>query len=129
MNTTDLRVFSIYGNQVRKVQASVLRRLGALNGVERYVFLASLLLTLLMVAIPAVYGMNDRGWGFSGLTGIFIFLAVLPFFYNYLFKIAGRLELSVSLLGGYSYLVPSILIGICGILIDIIIAVRGKAKS
>jgi hypothetical protein len=82
-----------------------------------------------MISIPLSYGMNDKGWAFSGITGVFFILAILPFFYNYAFLLLGRFESRISIMGRYSYLFPSTVFGVCGILLDLIVKARGRAKS
>jgi hypothetical protein len=127
-HTTDLPLFRMYGTRIGSIQRAVLRRMEPLNRMDRYVFLGSLLLTLLMVSIPSVFGMNDRGWGFSGIVGIFIVLGLLPFFYNFLFRISGRFETRLGAMGKYSYLVPVLICGALGILIDLIVASRSRSR-
>jgi len=128
-NTTDLQIFRVYGTQIRGVQRAILKRMESLGQRDQYIFLGSLLLTLLMVTIPVVYGMNDRGWGFSGIIGIFLVLAVLPFFYNFVFRMTGRFGTRVSAIGRYYYLMPALVIGLCGIVIDLIVAARSRVKG
>jgi hypothetical protein len=127
-NITDLPLFRTYGTRIGTIRRAVLRRLGPLNRMDRYIFLGSLLLTLLMVSIPSVFAMNDRGWGFSGIVGIFVVLALLPFFYSFLFRMTGRLETRLVSMGRYSYLVPALLCGALGILIDFIVASRSRSR-
>jgi hypothetical protein len=126
-NTTGLRMFRVYGNQIGRVRSAIRNRTGPLGQTDRYIFLGSLYITLLMVSIPLVYGLNDSGWTFSGIIGVFLVLAVLPFFYRYIFWIADRLEPRLAVMGKFSYLVPSIIFGLCGILLDLIVAARERS--
>ena len=102
---------------------------GSLTGVHLYILFGALLLTFLMISIPLVYAMNDTGWGFSGIIGIFLILAILPFFYNFMIQAINRFITLTSFLGMYAYLFPAIVFGLCGLLLDVIIKSRSRASG
>jgi hypothetical protein len=127
-NTTDLPIFRTYKKQIREIYGW-LRKKGFMQPPHSYVLFGALLLTFLMISVPLVYAMNDTGWGFSGIIGIFLVLALLPFFYNFMIKIINRSISLMSFMGGYAYLFPAIVFGICGLLLDLIVKSRRRVRS
>ncbi len=127
-NTTDLQIFRGYEKQIREIYRW-LRERGSLTGPHLYILFGALLLTFLMISIPLVYAMNDTGWGFSGIIGIFLVLAILPFFYNFMIKAVNRFITLTSFLGMYAYLFPAIVFGLCGLLLDVIIKSQSRARG
>ncbi len=128
-NINDLRLLNLYGRQIGSIQRIILQHLKPLGSMDRYLLLGSLFLSVLMISIPLVYGLNDRGWGFSGIIGAFFILAILPFWYGFVFRIIARFEPRLLMLGKYEYTFPSLIFVLCGILIDIIVKTREKRKG
>jgi len=127
-NTTDLQIFRAYEKQMGELYRW-LRQRGSLTGMHLYILFGALLLTFLMISIPIVYAMNDTGWGFSGIIGIFLVLALLPYFYNLIIRAVGRILTLTSFMGTYAYLFPAILFGLCGLLLDLLIKTRSRARG
>ena len=127
-NTTDLHIFRAYEKQMGELYRW-LRQRGSMTGIHLYILFGALLLTFLMISIPLVYAMNDTGWGFSGIIGIFLVLAILPYFYNLIIRAVGRFLTLTSFMGTYAYLFPAILFGLCGLLLDLVVKTRSKARA
>ena len=127
-NSTDLNIFRAYEKQMGELYRW-LRQRGSLTGIHLYILFGALLLTFLMISIPIVYAMNDTGWGFSGIVGIFLVLAILPYFYNLIIRAVGRFLTTMSFMGTYAYLFPAIVFGLCGLLLDVIIKSRNRASG
>jgi hypothetical protein len=127
-NTTDMPIFRSYEKQTREIYGW-LRKRGSLQPPHSSILFGALLLTFLMISVPLVYAMNDTGWGFSGIIGVFLVLALLPFFYNFMIKIVDRSISLMSFMGDYAYLFPALVFGICGLLLDLIVKARRRAKS
>ncbi len=127
-NTTDLPIFRSYEKQIREIYGW-LRKSGSLQPHLSNILFGAFLLTFLMISVPLVYAMNDTGWGFSGIIGVFLILALLPFFYNFMIKIVNRSISLMSFMGGYAYLFPAIIFGICGLLLDLIVRARRRVRS
>jgi hypothetical protein len=128
-NINDSRLLTLYGRQIGSIQRIILNRLKPLGLMDRYLLLGSLFLSVLMISIPLVYGLNDRGWGFSGLIGVFFILAILPFWYGFVFRLIVRFRPRLLVLGKYEYAFPSLVFVLCGILIDIIVKKREKRRG
>jgi hypothetical protein len=96
---------------------------------DKFLFLGTLYLSLLMISIPLTYALNDGGWGFSGIIGVIFILIVLPFFYGVSLRTMQTFNINIPLLARFSYLLPSIIFGFIGILIDIAVKVRGIKKG
>jgi hypothetical protein len=117
-----------YTSRLRSLLLGIRGQYAGLTPGERNLYGFFLSLSLLLLLIPLVYAMNDRGWGFFGIIGLFTVLFVLPFFFRVLFHIQDGLG-KRALSGGYSFLIPAIAAGGCGILIDILIAIRERRKN
>jgi hypothetical protein len=128
-NINDSYLLTLYGTRIGLIQRIILSRLNPLGLLDRYLLLGSLFLSVLMISIPLVYGLNDRGWGFSGIIGVFFILAILPFWYGFVFRLIERFRPRVLLLGKYEYAFPSLIFVLCGILIDIIVKTREKRRG
>ncbi|MBN2324256.1 MAG: hypothetical protein JXQ30_11015 [Spirochaetes bacterium] len=119
---TSGRFVRFYTAQVRSLLLMIRGRYTSLAGTERAVYGFFLSLSVFLLLIPLVYAMNDRGWSFFGIIGLFTVLFVLPLFYRALFRIR-------DVFGTYSFLTPAIAAAGCGIIIDILIAIRERKKS
>ena len=127
-NSTDMQIFRAYEKQMGELYRR-LRQTGSLTGMHLYILFGALLITFLMISIPIVYAMNDTGWGFSGIIGIFIVLAILPYFYNLIFRAVSRFLATTAFMGTYAYLFPAILFGLCGLLLDLLVRTRSRARG
>ena len=127
-NSTDMQIFRAYEKQMVNLYRW-LRQRGSISGMHLYILFGALLITFLMISIPIVYAMNDTGWGFSGIVGIFLVLAILPYFYNLIIRAVGRFLALTSFMGTYAYLFPAILFGVCGLLLDLIVKTRIRARG
>jgi len=125
---TGSRLITAYEKQIVSVYSLLRARMETLQKIDILLMAGSLLLSVLLIAIPLTYGLNDRGWGFSGIVGVFLILGILPYLYGFILKILGRIAPDLSILGKYSYLFPAILLGLCGILMDIIVKMMGRTK-
>jgi hypothetical protein len=127
-NATDMQIFRAYENQMRDLYRWLSAR-GSLSGIHLYILFGALFVTFLMISIPVVFAMNDTGWGFSGIIGIFLVLAILPYLYNLIIKAVGRFLVLTSFMGAYAYLFPAVVFGICGLLLDLLVKARSRARS
>jgi hypothetical protein len=125
----DNKMLLFYGKQLRRTSGYVQVLLGNLPTMDKYLFLGTLYLSLLMISIPLTYALNDGGWGFSGIIGVIFILVVLPFFYGVSLRTIQTFNVGTPFLARFSYLLPSIIFGFIGILIDIAVKVRGIKKG
>ncbi len=125
----DNRMFRLYVNQLRKTVSSFRKYFQQAEGVERFLFLGAVFISVLMISIPLTYALNDGGWGFSGITGAIFILLVLPFLYGGIFFFIQKMRFSSSFLGSYAYLFPAIVFALIGIVLDISVKVRSIKKG
>ncbi len=125
----DNKMLLFYGKQLRRTAGYVQALLGKLTAADKFLFLGTLYLSLLMISIPLTYALNDGGWGFSGIIGVIFILVLLPFFYGVSLRTIQTFNINIPILARFSYLLPSIIFGFIGILIDIAVKVRGIKKG
>jgi len=122
-------VVHFYMNQLRKALVLVRSSSRGLDGSDLPLFLGVLFLSVIMISIPLVYGLNDGGWGFSGVSSVILIILVLPFLYGGALRFFQRTSVTVTFLGRFSYLLPALIFCAIGILLDIILKVRGMKKG
>jgi hypothetical protein len=115
-----------YLRQIRIVMISINRYIDAFSQTGKYIFSGVLYLSVLMILIPLTYALNDRGWGFAGLIGIIVLLAVTPFFYGAIIKLFGKISFNLSFLRQYSYLSLPLMLCLFGVFLDILVKITGK---
>jgi len=93
---------------------------------DQIIFIIAMLISALLIAIPASYALNDGGWGFAGITGVLFLLGFLPFFYRGVILIILKFNIKTIFLKNYSYLFLATVFAAAGIVIDLIITVRGS---
>lgn len=118
-NITKNKILLLYGKQLSTVIKNIRDKFSVLPRMDTYLYFTSIILSILMVSIPLIYIINDVGWGFSGFTGFIMVLAIMPFVYGAALSGLQKININLSYLGSYSYLFPSIVIGLSGILIDV----------
>lgn len=123
------RLINRYTVQIRKLTISLSNYFINLDQNDKYIFLGTLFISVLMISIPLAYTLNDSGWGFSGIIGVILLLVLLPFFYGAVFKILQRFHFGLSFLGRYSYLSSPLILCFCGLFIDLLIKIRGREKK
>jgi hypothetical protein len=128
-NSINNAFVQFYMNQLRKTFALARSSARGLKGPDLLLFLGVLFLSVLMISIPLTYGLNDGGWGFSGVSGVILIILVFPFFYGAILRFFRSPPFAVSFLGRFSYLFPALVLCAIGILLDIIIKVRGMKKG
>jgi hypothetical protein len=126
---TRSRFVRFYAAQVRSLLQIVRSQYDKLGGRDRTVYSGLLFLSVLLFSIPLAYAMNDRGWGFFGIVGIFLILFILPLFYRAVFGIVAATGGAPEFLGRYSFLLTALVTGGCGILIDIAVAIHGRRRA
>jgi hypothetical protein len=125
----DNRIIQLYVNQLRKTVSSFRKYFQQAEGMERFLFLGAVFISMLMISIPLTYALNDGGWGFSGITGAIFIVLVLPFLYGGIFFIIQKMRLSTSFLGSYAYLFPAVVFALVGIVLDIAVKVKSIKKG
>lgn len=128
-SVVNLKLVESYTGRVRKVISLLRARLRPLNGQDKLLMLLSLSLSLLMISIPIAYGLNDRGWGFSGLIGVPVVLVILPFIYGFVLKLPEKFPGILHAMGRRSYLFPALVCCSMGVILDIIVKVISKKKG
>jgi hypothetical protein len=123
------RILLFYLKHVKRAVNFLVTNYRKLPQPEKYMFLGTFLLSVVMISIPFTYALNDGGWGFSGMVGVIAIVIFLPFFYGAVIKILQSVNATPTFLGGYSYLFPTFLFCFCGIFIDIIVRIGGLRKS
>jgi len=122
------KIVSAYRNQIVKVYGHFRNAVSDLERQHRNILAGALFLSVLLISIPLSYGFNDRGWGFSGATGVFLILAALPYFYGFVFKILNKISPGPSFMGKYSYLFPAMVFCIIGLILDIVVKTGGRTR-
>ncbi len=123
------RLINRYTVQIRKLTISLSNYFMNLDQTDKYIFLGTLFISVLMISIPLTYALNDGGWGFSGIIGVILLLVLLPFFYGAVFKILQRFRFGMSFLGRYSYLSSPLILCFCGFFIDLLVKIRRREKK
>ncbi len=122
------RFVRFYTGQLRSLLLGIRGQYAGMAPGERSIYGSFMSFSLLLLLVPLVFAMNDRGWGFFGIIGLFTVLFALPLFYSALFRIQEGLG-ERAFPGGHSFLFPAIAAGACGILIDILITIRERTKN
>jgi len=122
------RFVRFYTGQLRSLLLRIRGQYTGLAPGERTLYGFALSVSVILLLVPLVFAMNDKSWRFFGIIGLFTVLFLLPLFYRALFRIQDGLGERI-LPGGYSFLIPAIAAGGCGILIDIIITLRERTKN
>ena len=123
------RMLQLYVTQLRKTVSTLRVYFQKAVGIERFLFLGAVFISMLMIAIPLAYSLNDGGWGFSGITGALCILIVLPFLYSGIFFLIQKMRLKLSFLGSYTYLFPTLVFALIGIVLDVAVKVRSMKKG
>jgi hypothetical protein len=117
-----------YAEKLRQVYAKLRARWSALDRRRAGILLGMLLLSILMVTIPLSYWLNDHGWGFSGVVGIFLILGLFPYVVSPILEGINRLSRDPRLLGGYTYLLPAGVFIFLAIVLDVIVSRKGSVR-
>jgi hypothetical protein len=115
--------------QIRNVSTSLRSYIGSLSQTEKYIFAGALFISVLMILIPLTYALNDRGWGFAGLVGIIIIIAITPFFYGAIINMFRKVSVNLSFLRQFSYLSIPLILCVIGIFLDILVKIIGRRKK
>jgi len=118
----------IYASKVREAVSYVKGSLDGLAPRDAFIFLSAFLLSIIMIAIPLGFALNDAGWAFSGITGVVVTLVLLPYLCWGVFRALEAADLRATLLAKYSYLFPCIILGAIGIFMDILLKVSLKTR-
>jgi hypothetical protein len=129
VNSINNPALRFYVQQLRKTITAIRSNATRLRGIDLSLFFSVFFLSVLMISIPLTYAMNDGGWGFSGITGVILILSLLPFFYGFILKILQGTSVGGSFFGRFSYLFPALVFCGIGIILDILIKVRGMKKG
>lgn len=116
-----------YAGQLRTLFREAREAAGRLERQRRTVLLGALSLSLLLLVVPMAYGLNDRGWGFAGVAGALLLLAVLPVACGLVLAAARRLQ-EAGGLGGHPFLFTAAVFALLGIVLDLVIALRGASR-
>jgi hypothetical protein len=125
---TQNRFLSFYMKQIRLLQQNIQNEYTRLPENDARIFGLFMVLSVLLISIPITYALNDKGWGLSGIVSVFLILFLLPILYRTIYNVIERTGGNPALLGHYSYLFPSVLIIILGIIVDVITKVRGRNR-
>jgi hypothetical protein len=125
---TQNKFLSFYETQIRSLLRSVRTEYGRLPDKDARIFGLFMALSVLLLSIPLTYALNDQGWGLSGIVSIFLILFLLPLIYRAVFGAINRAGGNPGFLGHYSYLFPSLVIIILGIIIDVATKIRRRDK-
>jgi hypothetical protein len=117
-----------YARRLRSIYGQLRIRMNALDRQRSFILMGVLLLSTLMIIIPLTFGLNEHGWGFSGVVGVFLVLGLLPYIYALILGGINRLSRDPQFLGGYTYLFPAAVFAMLGILLDIIVTMRRSAR-
>ena len=128
-SVVNLKLVESYVSRVRGVISLLRARIAPLHKQDKLLMLLSLSLSLLMISIPVAYGLNDRGWGFSGLIGVPVILVILPYIYGFVLKLPDRFPSILQSMGRRSYLFPAAVCCSIGVILDIIVKVVSKKKG
>ncbi|UCB45881.1 MAG: hypothetical protein JSV25_00210 [Spirochaetota bacterium] len=125
---TQNRFLSFYAKQIRSLQRNIQNEYTRLPVNDARLYGLFMVLSVLMISIPITYALNDQGWGLSGIVSVFLILFLLPLIYRIIFNVIERAGGNPPFLGHYSYLFPSLIIIILGIIVDVIAKVRGRDR-
>jgi hypothetical protein len=122
------RLLSAYARRLRDLYLRIETNTADLGYRQQTMLLGVLFLSVLLLSIPMAYGLNDRGWGFAGLAGILLIVVLVPVAYSLLLSAAERLRAGESMSGVYPLLFPAVAGTLLGIVLDVVIAVRGASR-
>jgi hypothetical protein len=125
---TQNKFLSFYETQIRSLLRSVRNEYGRLPDKDARIYGLFMALSVLLLSIPLTYALNDQGWGLSGIVSIFLILFLLPLVYRAVFGAIDRAGGNPGFLGHYSYLFPSLVIILLGIIIDVATKIRRRDK-
>ncbi|MGQ9615098.1 MAG: hypothetical protein ACUVWJ_01720 [Spirochaetota bacterium] len=128
-SVVNLKLVESYVGRVKGVLSLLRARIDPLNRQDKILMLVSLSISLLMISIPVAYGLNDRGWSFSGLIGVPVVLVILPFIYGFVLKFPDRFPGILQTMGRRSYLFPAAVCCFMGVVLDIIVKAVSKKKG
>ncbi len=123
-----LKIVSSYRKQIVKVYRQLRSAVSGLEQRDGIILAGALFLSVLLISIPLSYGFNDRGWSFSGITGVFLILVTLPYFYGFVLKILNVVSPKPSFMGRFSYLFPALVFCAIGIIVDILVKTGGRTR-
>jgi len=128
-SVVNLKIIEAYRNKLARILILLRSRISPLNRQNKFLMLLSLSLSLIMISIPLAYGLNDRGWSFSGLIGVPVVLVILPFVYEFALKLPDKFPGILQAMGRKSYLFPAAICCFIGIVLDIIVKAASKKKG
>jgi len=120
------RLINFYVQHLRVLYNQLKQNFFPQKQLDQTLFILGMLISIVLIAIPASYTLNDGGWGFAGITGAFFILSVLPFFYRGILLLLLKFNIKIQLFHEYSYLFPATIFAATGILLDLFIIVRGS---
>ncbi|RKX94092.1 MAG: hypothetical protein DRP84_07540 [Spirochaetes bacterium] len=117
-----------YSLRLEKLAKNIKGLYYRLGRYDKLIFLSSFILSFIIFIVPFSFLINDGAWGTTGLIGVALILAILPFFYNFIFTMELKYSGLFSFFGKYSYLVCPACFFVIGFLMDVFIKLFHKAE-
>ena len=122
------KLISRYSLRLEKFTKNIKELYYRLGKYDKLIFLSSFILSFIIFIVPLSFLINDGAWGITGLIGVALILAILPFLYNFIFTMELKYRSLFPFFGKYSYLVFPACFFVIGFLMDVFIKLFHKAE-